>query len=161
MHVVASVMGDTLYLSYFIECCNWLNVTRTHTLSRQDYLWQANCLECFFDFGQNAYFEMNLSLDGQFNLYEFDNYRTPSCLPPRWADGMVFMIDGNFAPNHHTYHLGIKLDNYHALSIHKINPVAILYHDGEPIFYAKSHVKPPDFHDKTYWQPWGADTFDD
>lgn len=161
IHAVASVMGDTLYVSYFIEhsdsldCCT-VDVPQRVTLTRQDYLWQANCLECFFDIGQEGYFEMNFSPEGGFNLYEFEGYRTPSHLPPRWAEGMVFMLHDTTLLGYHTHHLGIKLDNHPSLPIHRINPAVILYHDGTPIYYAIRHASPPDFHDKDYWVTLGS-----
>ncbi len=161
IHVVISVMGDTLYLSYFICRCDgfgvdWMDVKQALTLTRQDYLWEADCLECFFDFGQEGYFEMNFSPNGGFNLYQFDGYRSPSHLPPTWADGMVFLTDDQSTSDYHTYHLGIKLDNHPNLPIHGMNPAAILYHDGTPIYYAVRHAAPPDFHDKDYWVALGS-----
>lgn len=149
---VASVMGDCLYLSYFIERYDWLDFKPIYKLSRADFLWEKDCLECFFDVGGDDYFEMNFSPDGKCNLYHFDNYRTPDSLPPVWADGMVFVANSEPIADYDVYHLGIKLDNIHKLSIHKINPTAILYRDGEPIFYAANHANPPDFHDKNFWQ---------
>lgn len=50
------------------------------------------------------------------------------------------------------YHLSVTLDNITNMTIGKINPTAILYRDGAPIFYAAQHADPPDFHDKTFWQ---------
>ena len=53
---------------------------------RQDYLWQADCFECFIAKDSQAdspYLEVNLATNGEFNLYYFDSYRTPNALPPR------------------------------------------------------------------------------
>lgn len=53
---------------------------------RQDYLWQADCFECFIAKDSEAdspYLEVNLATNGEFNLYYFDSYRTPNALPPR------------------------------------------------------------------------------
>lgn len=53
-----------------------------------DYLWEQTCLECFIssqaldDENKNRYIEINASPSGQYALYQFDNYRTPSTLPP-------------------------------------------------------------------------------
>lgn len=153
IHVAYSIQGDTLQVSFFIQKCDWLDLNSTiHELKRADFLWENHCLECFFDVGGDGYIEMNFSPDGKFNLYQFENYRTPNTLPPTWANGMVFVAHGKPISDYDSYHLGIKLDNLRALAIHKINPTAILYHNGEPIFYAIQHASPPDFHDKTYWQ---------
>ncbi len=58
-----------------------------------DYLWERTCLECFIsgnaiidnenqNENQNRYIEINASPRGQYALYQFDDYRTPSMLPP-------------------------------------------------------------------------------
>lgn len=53
-----------------------------------DYLWEQTCLECFIgsrftdDGNTRGYVEINASPSGQYALYKFDNYRTPSTLPP-------------------------------------------------------------------------------
>lgn len=153
IHVAYSIQGDTLQVSFFVQKCDWLDFhPATHELNRADFLWENHCLECFFDVGDDGYVEMNFSPDGKFNLYQFTNYRTPDILPPVWTDGTVFVVNGEPMADYDVYHLGIRLDNTPTLSAHKINPTAILYHDGQPIFYAINHANPPDFHDKAYWQ---------
>lgn len=152
IHVAYSIQGDTLQVSFFIQKCDWLDLNSAiHELKRADFLWESHCLECFFDVGGDGYIEMNFSPDGRFNLYQFENYRTPNTLPPVWADG-ILLVNSEFICDNYVYHLGIKLDNISQLSIHKINPTAILYHNGEPIFYAVNHASPPDFHNKDFWQ---------
>lgn len=149
--VVASVQGDCLQLSYFLKGDVGFDTSPT-TLHRADFLWKKTCLECFFDLGQEAYFELNLSGQGEYSLYHFDSYRTPNALPPRWADGSVFTLHGTPIMGYQAYHAGIKLDNVHRMTIHAINPTAIIYQHGTPNFYATRHANPPDFHDKKYWQ---------
>lgn len=149
--VVASVQGDCLGLSYFLKGDVDFDVSPT-TLHRADFLWEKTCLECFFDLGQEEYFELNFSGQGEYNLYHFDSYRTPSTLPPRWAEGFVFTLGGTPIAGYQVCHVGVKLDNVHHLTVHAINPTAILYKDGTPLFYAVEHANPPDFHDKRFWQ---------
>lgn len=56
-----------------------------------DFLWQSTCLECFIagttSDGQpnksQQYIEINIASNGQSQIYHFDDYRTPECLPPR------------------------------------------------------------------------------
>ena len=44
--------------------------------SRSDGLWQSTCLECFFAKpGESAYWEMNLSPSGDWNVYQLQDYR--------------------------------------------------------------------------------------
>ena len=48
-----------------------------------DYLWQKTCLECFIaPHHGTEYVELNASPCGQYALYQFTDYRTPSLMPP-------------------------------------------------------------------------------
>lgn len=147
---------NALCLSYGIKHRAWLDFNESSTMLtacdvRQDYLWEQNCLECFFDFGDAGYIEMNFSPKGVFNLYQFSRYRTPDALPPQRADGHLQMAcPTDDAHACHIYHLKILLKQ-DISQLHKIHPCVILYHDGQPIFYAHQHASPPDFHDKTFW----------
>lgn len=154
--VVASVQGDCLQLSYFIDnkLKDKFNVVSDTVLTQADFLWEKTCLECFFDVGQADYFELNFCPIGAYNLYHFDEYRTPNTLPPKRADGMVFLVQCNNKLPYLSYHLGVKLDNIHTLTPNKINPTAIVYDSSTPYFYATKHKNPPDFHNKSVWADW-------
>lgn len=73
-----------------------------------DYLWEETCLECFIagrlindenlTDAQKAtpYIEINANPDGRYALYQFENYRNPTTLPPiplHTADGQRASID--------------------------------------------------------------------
>lgn len=171
MSVVYSLMGDCLQLSFFIEKKPWLDLSpldssplATGSLQRADFLWQANCLECFVEFNhEQGYHEINVAPNGDYAIYQFDDYRTPDCMPPKHGDGSVFVVpaatndddatNNNTANNHNDaywiYHWAVKFP--HTKPISKIHPTVILYHNDTPIFYACAHANPPDFHDKAYW----------
>lgn len=57
---------------------------------RCDGLWQTTCLEAFWGFaGQQAYWELNLAPNGDWNLYRLGHYRGPLTpveleVPPAW-----------------------------------------------------------------------------
>ena len=119
--------------------------------SRSDFLWEQTCFECFFDTGDKAYFELNATPNGHYNLYRFDDYRTPNTQPPTWADGSIEQLDGTLA-EYQSYHFDVKMDAILAMDIIYINPTAIFYQDGKPHFFAVKHTSPPDFHNKAYWQ---------
>lgn len=158
--VVTSVMGDCLQLSYF---CDGDDDVKAHfkkydtpdKLIRADFLWEKTCFECFFDVANsssNDYFELNFCPTGAYNLYHFDDYRTPCTLPPKQADGLVFLSNTHKVLGDLSFHLGVKIDNIRTSSIKKINPTAIIYHHDTSYFYATEHANPPDFHDKGVWQ---------
>lgn len=69
-------------------------------VSFTDYLWERTCLECFIsgkaistdETKKSSYIEINASPNGQYALYKFNSYRTPSILPPApllQADGHI------------------------------------------------------------------------
>lgn len=153
--VVVSTENDSLQLSYFLangelEQTNIL-LDELDKLTRADFLWENTCFECFFDTGDSAYFELNFAPSGAYNLYRFDNYRTPDTLPPNQADGEL-ILETRALDGFKSYFLTIKMTDISALDIININPTAILYQDGMPHFFAVNHATPPDFHNKEFWQ---------
>jgi hypothetical protein len=55
-----------------------------------DGLWKTTCFEAFFrEKGSAAYWELNLSGEGGWNLYRFDGYRNPQ--PPRESDDFTVL----------------------------------------------------------------------
>ncbi|MFB6348204.1 hypothetical protein ACFBZI_01875 [Moraxella sp. ZJ142] len=125
---------------------------------RADFLWESDCFECFFGPKQaKGYFEVNAATDGRYNIYRFDDYRTPKQLPPVADDDHRLIFDGHesfsdgyvcrFAIAHHHQPLD--------LSMLDVNLTAILYPlvagVSVPIYYASRHATPPDFHCRQYW----------
>ena len=153
-----STQGNTLQLSYQVHSCDWFNTLNSECTNpaRKDFLWEGHCLECFFKLqgDDKRYFELNYSMGEFYNLYQFDDYRTPSHLPPVRAGGklVVAQSDVDDTETVKYYHLSVTLDDIANMTIGKINPTAILYRDGAPIFYAAQHADPPDFHDKAFWR---------
>ncbi len=159
----------------------------------KDYLWERTCLECFLagylvssrseDSDKSpktnmtmSYIEINASPEGQYALYEFDSYRSPTTLPPRplmYADGQtraaINWIDGNnpklltHEPCHHQRSFRIPLDSLTSLNrksdysndalIKYIHPCVILSFGEITLYFAPKHASPPDFHNRQYWTP--------
>lgn len=104
-HFLVHVVADSKFLTILFDATHpkiddsrtalqaglWANFPTFSPLAlehvmRQDYLWQADCFECFIAKDSQAdspYLEVNLATNGEFNLYYFDSYRTPNVLPPR------------------------------------------------------------------------------
>ena len=165
----------------------------------KDYLWERTCLECFLagylvssrseDSDKSpktnmtmSYIEINASPEGQYALYEFDSYRSPTTLPPRplmYADGQtraaIDWIDGNNPKllidypisTHERYHyqrsfrmplvsltsLNRKSDYSNDALIKYIHPCVILSFGATILYFAPKHASPPDFHNSQYWTP--------
>lgn len=67
-----------LFLSYIVSgdvnLVKWLQVKEK---SRANELWETTCFELFLqEQGEKSYLEMNFSPSGQWNIYQFDSYRT-------------------------------------------------------------------------------------
>lgn len=146
-----------LDISYFVEKTPLIDLTiHCNHFKQADFLWQENCLECFVEYdGADGYFEFNMALDGRHNLYHFDHYRTPNTMPPRQANPNDVLTNisqvQDVADGFYSRHA--VLTNTHNTLPTRLNPTIILYPDGgQPIFYAKNHANPPDFHHKQYWQ---------
>ena len=163
VYAVISVLGDCLQLSYFIKQSTHFTITpfKPYKLTRGDYLWSDDCLECFFTLDDSpVYTELNFAPCGYFNLYRFNDYRTPN--PPAEVAGMVFKCTDDqskselWLNDYRVRHIGIKLENVRNITPKQYHLSAILYHtdDGTPVYYAIAHANPPDFHDKKYWQNW-------
>ena len=164
----------------------------------KNYLWEQTCLECFLagslisssstkDNDKSpktnmtmSYIEINASPEGQYALYEFDSYRSPTTLPPRplmYADGQtraaIDWIDGNHPkllidyhisthkPYHYQRSFRMPLDSLTSLNrnsdysndalIKYIHPCVILSFGAMILYFAPKHASPPDFHNHQYW----------
>jgi hypothetical protein len=83
----AQRVGDLLFLTFSLTDAADEVIWPAHLpLTRQDYLWESTCFEAFIGIlDQPAYFELNLSPSCAWNLYRFDDYRTPNTMPPPHA----------------------------------------------------------------------------
>ena len=163
----------------------------------KDYLWEQTCLECFLggsltsspsedgDKSSNinnatAYIEINASPDGQYALYEFDSYRSPSTLPPRplmqadgktcaaidWietSDDSKMQIDATEARTSYKYQRCFRVSLDSSALLHNkagspndalvtyIHPCMILDFGDTALYFAPKHASPPDFHNRQYW----------
>lgn len=88
--VIVKQPEPCLQLSYDIQLPHTKLATQLHwarwtpeAVHFTDYLWQQTCLECFIAPSKGTgYIEINASPTGNYALYRFSDYRTPSTLPP-------------------------------------------------------------------------------
>ena len=110
-------------------------------LKRKDALWESTCMELFIkNFEEREYKELNVSLDGKWNAYEFTSYRKEmeiskgvkvSEVKSLTAD--IFFVRFEFVKS---------LPNQLLL-----NPASVIKNtSGELNYFAPAHREKPDFH---------------
>ncbi|MES3036855.1 MAG: hypothetical protein V4736_03030 [Bdellovibrionota bacterium] len=111
-------------------------------LRRADELWKKTCFEAFLSIpGEKKYWELNIATDGEWNIYSFDDYRTPQ--PPK--ESTDFHISKLITtPQSLTCELTTKLKfpelDYSLCAIIKMR-------DGNTFYYSTNHAgQKPDFH---------------
>lgn len=131
-----------------------------------DYLWEQTCLECFITNSAASYVEINASPNGRYAVYAFDDYRTPSTLPPlplliennkdrasiQWANTDAMQNE----PMTYTRRFFVPLAQLPCDLLIKdnkalIHPCVILYFGKVALYFAPAHTSPADFHNRQYW----------
>jgi hypothetical protein len=109
-----------------------------------DALWKGTCLEAFLQLKGEAYLELNLALDGRWNLYHFDSYRRPQ--PPQILEGAGLM-DFRCVPGR--CDASLRLPTTLLAQIQRAGLTAVIEPESGPIlYYALHHAgDEPDFHD--------------
>lgn len=139
-----------------------------------DFLWQQTCLECFIQCSkQSGYIEINAAPSGEFAVYEFLAYRTPSQLPPVplflkdkfQGDHRAVIIWQNSNDLHHAATIfqrrfAIDLSQIATVDLasanfglSKLQPCVILTFGSHQLYFASEHPALPDFHNASFWQP--------
>jgi hypothetical protein len=111
--------------------------------SRADRLWQHTCFEAFVGRDDGRYSELNLSPSGEWNLYEFDGYRS-GMRPAALARPPDIRFDRE---ERATLTASVGLD---AASC-DLGLAAVIEEEGRRLSYwALAHRSPrPDFHDRS------------
>ena len=122
---------------------------------RRDFLWERTCFELFIGVkDEDFYREINLSDSGEWQAYQFEEYRYPEHMPPlaaydieliglqRTKFGLTASVDIN--PFLHQHDLKMK-DTYFGLS-------AVIATPDQQHLFAMQHSSPQaDFHNKRDW----------
>ena len=116
---------------------NWRDLPASH---RRDELWRGNCFEAFWAIsGGEAYQEFNLSCQGEWNLYDFANYRAE--MRPAQATGLQWKF---WRPSGDQLEVAVRVpvpDGPLQVSL-----TAVILID-EATYWALVHSRPkPDFH---------------
>jgi hypothetical protein len=113
-------------------------------LEKASDLWKKTCFECFFfDEKSEQYFEVNVSLEGKYDLMSFKKYREQSSLK---APIQVSSLEIKNEQNLVIVSFNLKTE---FKSTHFISPTVILHTPYEQKFFALTHdKKKPDFHQR-------------
>lgn len=173
VQVYAAFSEQQLYLTYTIrlptqalaEQLYWPD-WNSRCVSFRDYLWEQTCLECFITNDEKSYIEVNASPNGYYALYQFEDYRQPSTLPPSallQKDSLnraCILWSNTEVDDKHSLHyqrrFSVLLDQlpYNLLSATTetlLHPCVILYLGGTALYFAPNHATPADFHQRVHW----------
>ncbi|HCC55533.1 MAG TPA: hypothetical protein DEQ20_11545 [Desulfobulbaceae bacterium] len=139
----------TLLLSFFLQGNMDDIVLPAETVrKRGDNLWQATCFEMFWaEEGQKNYRELNLSPNGDWNVYAFTDYRTGMCQEERIAEPLVKI---KHTAEGFSLTAELEIGNLHAGQTPlRVGVSAVLKHrDARLGHWALVHLgKNPDFHE--------------
>lgn len=123
---------------------------------RQDFLWEQTCFELFVGIkDQDSYREINISPQGSWNCYAFEDYRQPPQLPPQTATD-IELISLQCSPNKiqaivNLQHFIEQQDCY--LEDLKLGITSVVkLKNGKQLFYALQHSgTQADFHRRQDW----------
>lgn len=116
---------------------------------RADGLWRRTCFEVFSHAGNGAYTEANVTPDGAWNLYRFDQYRTGMRELITPAPEVTFVLES------HTASLRVCWAGFPTGTA--VKPTLVLATNETTHYFAPDHAEGmPDFHTTT-----GAATWED
>jgi hypothetical protein len=134
-----------------LECINRPSILPV--AERRHELWRHTCFELFFGIqGETAYWEVNLSPSGCWNIYHFDNYRTgmredstiepPLCRIISDTDSLSLSCSLEY---------NSIIDNASLIEVGISSVVEAI--DGSTSYWAiEHHGAEPDFHDRRSFQ---------
>lgn len=116
---------------------------------RRDDLWKESCFEFFFaEVGSEAYWEVNLSPSGHWNVYHFDSYREGMRREEKVVS-LLCHIDST--PQSFTLEVVLDLGSMCPMDkpLHAGISAVLLSKNGNLSFWALAHpCGNPDFHDR-------------
>ena len=114
-------------------------------IQRRDDLWMATCFECFIGGTSADYLEWNFAPTGDWNCYEFTNYRNEM----KAAEVQAPAINRTSTGDRARFEIDVSLGEELAFEVLKISLTAVVLEKGheKPFYWALSHAGlKPDFH---------------
>jgi hypothetical protein len=114
--------------------------------TRKDKLWESNCLEFFIKpLEINSYIELNFSLSGDWNAFNFDNYRQNKTESSIFSLNS-FRVEKQEEDNLVSAHYCLGTERF--IQCHSLHGCAIIFLDNTPCYFHNlpESQSPPDFH---------------
>ena len=125
------------------ELINTFSESKNSSLKRKDQLWLDDCFEFFLKIGNSSYLEFNFSPIGNWNVFEFSDYRENK---HNYKSVELVSFQKNTRDDKLIYTYDLKGDFVNwPITCHG---TAILYKEGEPNYFNElGTISPePDFH---------------
>ena len=131
----------SIEISYDLSEINEILIPQKKVLVRENELWKSTCMELFLkDAKESNYKELNVSLDGKWNAYEFSCYRTEMKKSRSVIVSEVKSLDTNI--------FWVRFEFRDKLASQLlINPASVIKNIDEGVtYFAPAHQEGPDFH---------------
>ena len=154
-----------LTLSFIVEGkFDWKPV-RSQVGSRRDHIWEEDCFEFFWEASSYGYYEINLSTQGDWQVYQFEGERSGrknadfklvdfslSGIGSSSATQNAWEMTARFVKED-THFMDCRMDKG-GLPHFKFQCANIFFFDGEKYYFALKHpssLNRPDFHNDEAW----------
>jgi hypothetical protein len=131
----------SIEVRYDLSEINEILIPQKKVLVRENKLWKSTCMELFLkDVKESNYKELNVSLDGKWNAYEFSGYRTEMEKSRSVIVSEVKSLDTNI--------FWVRFEFLDKLASQLlINPASVIKNThGGVTYFAPAHQERPDFH---------------
>ena len=136
-----NIKPRSIEISYDLSEIDEILMPHKQVLVRENELWKSTCMELFLkDVKESNYKELNVSLDGKWNAYEFSCYRTEMEKSRSVIVSEVKSLDTNI--------FWVRFEFRDKLASQLlINPASVIKNIDEGVtYFAPAHQERPDFH---------------
>ena len=136
-----NIKPRSIEISYDLSEINEILIPQKKVLVRANELWKSTCMELFLkNVKESNYQELNVSLDGKWNAYEFSGYRTEMEKSRSVSVSEVKSLDTNI--------FWVRFEFRDKLASQLlINPASVIKNIDEGVtYFAPAHQEGPDFH---------------
>ena len=131
----------SIEISYDLSEIDEIFIPQKKVLVRENGLWESTCMELFLkDVAESNYRELNVSLDGKWNAYEFSGYRTEMETSSSVVVSDIKSLSTNI--------FWVRFEFLDRLAYQLlINPASVIKNThGGLTYFEAAHQEIPDFH---------------